>query len=123
MNLLPLRILPICPSRISLSSIASLKRLYRIVALNFALALIGPCYPAWVYTRSSAYHPETDGQSERVNQVLEQYFRCFTSYEQTDWASFLPPAEFSYNNARHEATGVSPFFANYGLHSRADLNA
>lgn len=63
---------------------------------------------------STAYHPETDGQTERVNQILEQYIRVYTNYQQNDWNDLLPLAEFAYNNTKHEATGVTPFFANKG---------
>jgi hypothetical protein len=65
---------------------------------------------------TSGYHPQGDGQTERVNQTLEQYLRVFCSYQQDNWASLLPLAEFSYNNAPNETTGVSPFFANKGYH-------
>ena len=65
---------------------------------------------------STAYHPETDGQTERVNQILEQYLRIYTNYQQDDWCELLPLAEFAYNNTPHTATGVSPFFANKGFH-------
>ncbi|CEO95067.1 hypothetical protein PBRA_009599 [Plasmodiophora brassicae] len=54
---------------------------------------------------SSARHPESDGQTERVNQVLEQYLRCYVNYQQDDWAQRLPIAEFAYNTASHSATG------------------
>lgn len=64
---------------------------------------------------STAFHPETDGQTERVNQVLEQYLRCYTNYQQTDWCDLLPLAEFAYNSAPHSSTTVSPFFANKGF--------
>jgi hypothetical protein len=70
---------------------------------------------------STAYHPETDGQTERVNQVLEQYLRCFISYEQNNWVQFLPLAEFAYNNSFHQSTGTTPFYANYAFHPRSDL--
>src|ERR1700753_1153854 len=50
---------------------------------------------------STAYHPQTDGQTERVNGILEQYLRIFSSYRQDDWAKLLPSAEFTYNNAEH----------------------
>src|ERR1700761_4210315 len=63
---------------------------------------------------TSGYHPEGDGQTERVNQTLEQYLRIFTNYQQDNWSSLLPLAEFSYNNAPSATTGVSPFFANKG---------
>ena len=71
--------------------------------------------------RSSAFHPQTDGQTERMNSVLEQYLRMYVDYQQTDWASLLPLAEFSYNNSKHSATSLSPFFANYGFHPRMTL--
>src|SRR5258706_11780948 len=65
---------------------------------------------------TSGYHPEGDGQTECLNQVLEQYLRAYTNYQQDDWSSLLPLAEFTYNNATNEMTGVSPFFANKGYH-------
>ena len=71
--------------------------------------------------RSTAFHPQTDGQTERLNSVLEQYLRIYTDYQQSDWASLLPLAEFSYNNSRHSATTITPFFANYGFHPRMSL--
>lgn len=52
----------------------------------------------------SSYHPQTNGQTERTNQTLEQYLCCFTSYVQDDWASLLPLAELAYNNSCHSAT-------------------
>lgn len=65
---------------------------------------------------STAYHPETDGQTERANAILEQYLRAYTSYLQDDWSEWLPLAEFAANSVRNEPTGVSPFLANYGFH-------
>ena len=65
---------------------------------------------------TSGYHPEADGQTERVNQTLEQYLRHYVSYQQDNWATLLPLAEFAYNNSPSETTGVSPFFANKGYH-------
>lgn len=67
---------------------------------------------------SSAFHPETDGQSERVNQILEQYLRCSVNYLQDNWVDLAPLAEFAYNNSVHRSTGMSPFFLNYGHHPR-----
>jgi hypothetical protein len=64
---------------------------------------------------STAFHPQTDGQTERVNQILEQYLRCYCSYQQDDWAELLPLAEHAYNSAVSESTKVSPFEANYGF--------
>ena len=71
--------------------------------------------------RSSAFHPQTDGQTERMNSVLEQYLRIYTDYQQTDWASLLPLAEFSYNNSKHSATSLTPFFANNGFHPKMSM--
>ncbi|KAG0154825.1 hypothetical protein PDIDSM_395 [Penicillium digitatum] len=65
---------------------------------------------------STAYHPETDGQTERANAVLEQYLRAYVSYLQDDWSEWLPLAEFTSNSHYSESTRVSPFYANYGFH-------
>ena len=71
---------------------------------------------------STAYHPQTDGQTERTNQTLEAYLRSYINYKQDDWVDFLPLAEFAYNNSVHSATTVSPFFANYGYHPRLTMS-
>lgn len=68
---------------------------------------------------SSSYHPETDGQTERQNQTLEQYLRCYCCLEQDDWASWLPIAEFAYNDSVHATTGITPFRAYHGADPRA----
>src|SRR5258708_899629 len=65
---------------------------------------------------TSGYHLEGDRQMERANQVLEQYLWVYTNYQQDDWVTLLPMAEFAYNNATNATTGVSPFFANKGYH-------
>jgi len=62
---------------------------------------------------STAFHPETDGQTERVNQTLEQYLRSYCSYQQDDWVSLLPYAEHAYNILLSESTKASPFEINY----------
>ena len=66
---------------------------------------------------STAFHPQTDGQTERTNQTIEQYLRCYVNYRQDNWVSLLPIAQFAYNN-RKSTTGETPFFANYGFHPR-----
>jgi transposase InsO family protein len=68
---------------------------------------------------STAFHPQTDGQTERVNQTIEAYLRAFVNHEQDNWVSLLPMAEFAYNNSTTTATGLSPFYANYGFHPMA----
>ena len=63
---------------------------------------------------SMAYHPQMDGQTERMNQELEQYLRMFVAHQQTDWLEWQAIAKFSYKNKFQSFTQVSPFFANYG---------
>jgi hypothetical protein len=67
---------------------------------------------------STAFHPETDGQTERVNAILEQYLRAYCNYQQDNWKGLLPVAEFCYNNTQSGTTKVTPFFGNYGYHPR-----
>jgi hypothetical protein len=67
---------------------------------------------------SSSHHPQTDGQTERTHQTLEQYLRCFINYQQDNWVDLLHFAEFAYNNSVHSSTGYTPFFANTGCHPR-----
>jgi hypothetical protein len=66
--------------------------------------------------KSTAYYPRTDGQTEQVIQVLEQFLQIFCNYQQADWSQLLPLAKFAYNNAKHSSVRGSPFFANYGCH-------
>jgi hypothetical protein len=67
---------------------------------------------------SNTFHPQTDRQTERQNQTLEQYLRAYVSLKQDDWVSLLLLAEFAYNNSCHPISKVSPFFAYYGFHPR-----
>jgi hypothetical protein len=70
---------------------------------------------------STSFHPQTDGQTERQNQTIEQYLRAFATYEQDNWVDLLPLAEFAYNNSVHVSTRLTPFFANYGYHPEMHL--
>ena len=63
---------------------------------------------------TTAYHPQGDGQTERVNQELEQYLRVFVNQRQDDWADLLPLAEFQYNNHVHSSTQHPPFLLETG---------
>lgn len=58
---------------------------------------------------STAFHPQTDGETERVNQEVEQYLRAFCNHEQDDWARWLPIAEYVHNSRQHSATGKTLF--------------
>jgi hypothetical protein len=80
------------------------KELYRLLGIKLGL--------------STAYHPQTDGQTERVNQELEQYLRIFTCERQDDWDAILPLAEFQYNNRVHASTRETPFMLDTGRHPR-----
>lgn len=63
---------------------------------------------------SSAYHPETDGSTERANRTIAQMLRCCIGPNQKDWVSRLPAIEFAINSATSESTGYAPFFLNTG---------
>ena len=63
---------------------------------------------------SSAYHPQTDGQSEVINRCVEQYLWCFVHQWPRKWSGYLPWAEYWYNTTYHISTGMTPFQALYG---------
>ena len=67
---------------------------------------------------STVYHPQTDGQMERINQELEQYLRVFIDHKQEQWLDWLRTVKFTYNNKIHAVTKISPFKANYGQDPR-----
>jgi hypothetical protein len=69
---------------------------------------------------STAYHPRTDGQSERSNQWLETAIHFITDKKQTNWASYLPIAQFAHNNWPSDTTRKSPFFLLMGFNPHAD---
>ncbi|KAH0609221.1 uncharacterized protein H6S33_001449 [Morchella sextelata] len=72
---------------------------------------------------STAYRPQADGQTERVNQMLEQYLRNYCSYQQDNWAGLLPLAEYAYNTATQQSTKVSQSYANYGFEPDSNWNS
>jgi Integrase zinc binding domain/Chromo (CHRromatin Organisation MOdifier) domain/Integrase core domain len=67
---------------------------------------------------STAFHPQSDGQSEAINKVLEQYLRIHCNYQQDDWEFHLPLAEVAYNNSVSTSTKMTPWYANKGYHPR-----
>jgi hypothetical protein len=70
----------------------------------------------------SAYHPRTDGQIERTNQILEDMLRACALHDKLGWDKRLPYAEFSYNNSYQASLKMSPFQALYGMNCRAPLH-
>ena len=77
------------------------------------------CYFLSIKRRlSTAFYPQTDGQTERQNSTMEAYLRAFVNYEQDNWVRLLPMAEFAYNNAKHASTGYTLFELNCTYHPR-----
>jgi len=70
---------------------------------------------------SMAFNPQTDGQTERTNAILEQYLRAYINYQQDDWCGYLPLAEFAYNKGYQETIKNTPFFANYGINPEYEM--
>jgi hypothetical protein len=70
---------------------------------------------------SRAFHPETDGQTERVNQTIEAFLKAFVNLEMSNWVELLPMVEFTYNNSCTTATGHLPFYLNYGFHPNCGI--
>ncbi|KJZ70324.1 hypothetical protein HIM_10292 [Hirsutella minnesotensis 3608] len=68
---------------------------------------------------STTFHPQTDGQTERINQTIEQYLRTFCNKEQSDWVDKLPLAEFTYNTSNHGTVGGAPAEVLMGFHPRS----
>jgi hypothetical protein len=65
---------------------------------------------------STAFHPQTDGQTERMNRTLEEMLRAYSTYNQDQWDEYLPAAEFAYNNSQQTSTGHTPFELDNGQH-------
>jgi hypothetical protein len=71
---------------------------------------------------STSFHPQTGGQHERVNRVLEEMLRHYVSVDHSDWDTHLSMAEFAINNSVSASTGATPFFLNQGYHPRTPLS-
>jgi Integrase zinc binding domain/Chromo (CHRromatin Organisation MOdifier) domain/Integrase core domain len=70
---------------------------------------------------STAYHPQSNGQAERMNRVVEDMIRHYVSPTQDDWDEHLPQIEFAINNAHHEGLKSTPFYMNYRRHPSTPL--
>jgi len=64
----------------------------------------------------TAYHPQTNGQIEKINQEVEVFLKHYINYKQDDWTKWLATAKFQYNDKEHAATKYTPFYMNYGRH-------
>jgi hypothetical protein len=70
---------------------------------------------------STAFHPQTDGQTERMNRTLEEMLRAYVTYRQDQWDEYLPAAEFAYNNSKQASTGYTPFELDCGQHPNTPI--
>ncbi len=70
---------------------------------------------------STAFYPQTNGQTEKQNSTMEAYLRAFVNWEQDNWARLLSMAEFAYNNTKNASTGHTPFELNCGYHLRVSF--
>ncbi len=70
------------------------------------------------HCKSTSYHPQSNGQIERMNRVLEDMLRHFVNPRQDNWDTLLPVLEFAINNSFQESIQDTPFFLNYGRHPR-----
>ena len=84
----------------------------------FAAKFMKALYQALDVKRNlfTVFHPQTNGQTKRINQTLEQYLCMYCNHLQSNWVDLLPMASFAYNNKIFASTGHSPFFLNYGYH-------
>ena len=57
---------------------------------------------------SSTDHPQSDGQTERLNQIIEEMLRAYVGTKPTKWERYVPILEFAYNSSKHTSTGYSP---------------
>jgi hypothetical protein len=124
-------LLPVLPGQLDAESIALLL-IERYISLHWIPKSIvsdrGPQFVNAMWARicqllqidrrlSTAYHPETDGATERRNQEVEVYLRAFVAYNQADWNRWLPLAQIALDNKPASTTGVSPFFLTHGYNA------
>ena len=90
--------------------------------LQFTLKFMKKFIKALRTTRqlSTAYHPQTDGQTEKINQEVGTFLQHYVNYQQDNWIEWLAVAEFSYNNKKYAAMGWTSFELNFGRHPWKD---
>jgi hypothetical protein len=71
---------------------------------------------------STSHHPQTDGQTERANRMIEDMLKAYVAPHQSDWDEHLIAAEFAYNNSVQASTGSTPFYLNHGRHPHTPLS-
>ena len=71
---------------------------------------------------SATFHLQTDGQTERINAVVEQYLQGYCNYQQDNWSELISMAEFSYNNTLSATLGITPFYTIYGSNPHYQIN-
>ena len=86
-------------------------------ATNFAKEL--GCILRYEISLSTAYHPQTNGEMERLNQKIETYLHIFCGSHPETWANHIPMAEFIHNHCPHSTTGKSPFYLMLGYEPQA----
>ena len=74
------------------------------------------------HCKTTSYHPESDGQTERINMVLEDMLQHYVNPKRDNWDELLAPAEFAINNSYQASIKDTPFFLNYGRHPRMPTN-
>ncbi len=91
------------------------------LAIHIKVLVLAMLLPRDQKKLSTAFHRQTDGQTERQNSTMEVYLRAFVNGEQDDWARLLPIAEFAYNNAKNASIGHTPFKLNWGYHAKVSF--
>jgi len=82
---------------------------------------LGTALDMWIHF-TSGYHSKDGGQTEHINQTLEQYLCAYCNYQQDNWSKLLPLAELTYNNALSATTSVSPFFTKKRYHPNITIH-
>ena len=119
------------PTTTTITALGAAQLLHNIWKLHgLPCSVVSDCEPQFVaeftqelyrllsitLSTTTAYHPQADGQTEQVNQELEQYLRVFINERQDDWDELLPMVELQYNNHVHSGTQQTPFLMDSGQH-------